>query len=469
MKPADERAIAELRTSLALIYLLRYGLAALTVWAFVFGVAVLALRGTAGFSRLDLLWGLASLPIALAPAVRMALRRVPSRDRVRALLDQHGRCGGLLMTAAERPLDGWSAQVPAVRPPQISWRGGRLWALATVACAFAAVGFLVPQSLASLGSSRLDVNREADRLEEQIEILKQQKIISAEKAEELKVELEKLRRDSSGKDPVKTLDGLDHVEKELKKAAEEAAEKSRKKEEEMAKAEALAEAIRGKDHKLNDEQRKEALRKLAELLRKVAEENDLLEKLDPETRKAIEQNKLTTKMLKKLVEALKEAEKGEELKIVKLVKAKLIDPDMLKKGDKDAKDAKDAAAELAAYLKENGLSADAADALTDDGKDGNGDGEGKSKLTFGDESSEEGVTFKEKELPPSKQQDLRNSQLSGVSQGAPNIGKEKAKKGDSGSLDGAKMGGGSAATQTLLPRHKGSVKRYFDRGDKTKK
>src|ERR1700709_2741562 len=108
MKANEGRAIAEFRQTLAAVYLLRYGLAALTVWAFVYGIAVLALRGATGLSRIELLWGLASLPVALVPAVWRALRRLPSRDRVRAVLDHHGRCGGLLMAGAEQPLGRWS-------------------------------------------------------------------------------------------------------------------------------------------------------------------------------------------------------------------------------------------------------------------------------------------------------------------------------------------------------------------------
>src|SRR5439155_19778273 len=113
MSASEERAITDFRLTLAGVYLLRNGLAALTVWAFVYGVAVLALRGAAGLSRLDLLWGLASLPLVLAPAVWLALRRLPSREKVRATLDRHGRCGGLVMTGAEQELGPWAEGVPA--------------------------------------------------------------------------------------------------------------------------------------------------------------------------------------------------------------------------------------------------------------------------------------------------------------------------------------------------------------------
>jgi hypothetical protein len=204
-------------------------------------------------------------------------------------------------------------------------------------------------------------------------------------------------------------------------------------------------------------------------MRKAAEENDLLEEsLDAETLEAIKKNKLTPEMLKKLAEALKDGKKGMEMKIARLVRAKLVDADALKKADRAGKVDK---AELAAYLKENGLSGESADKLTDEegGKGGVDRGPGAAKLTFGDESNEDGVKYKEEELPPSEQQNLKDSQLSGISQGAPNIGKEKAKMGGQGALEGANAGGGSAATQTVLPRHKGAVQRYFDRPERPKK
>src|SRR5262245_51703813 len=107
-------AVQQFRTRLGLLYLLKFGLVALTVWAFVYGTAVLALRGALGLDRLDLLWGFLSLPLALVPAAHLAYRRLPTPVAVRALLDRHGQLGGLLMTGAERPLGEWEASLPAV-------------------------------------------------------------------------------------------------------------------------------------------------------------------------------------------------------------------------------------------------------------------------------------------------------------------------------------------------------------------
>ena len=54
-----EPGIDSFRRRLALWLLLKYALAGLTLFAFLWGTAVLALRGALGVERLDLLWGLA--------------------------------------------------------------------------------------------------------------------------------------------------------------------------------------------------------------------------------------------------------------------------------------------------------------------------------------------------------------------------------------------------------------------------
>jgi hypothetical protein len=386
---------------------------------------------------------------------------------VRALLDQHGRCGGLLMAGADHSLDGWQEKLPSVRLPRLQWRGTKSWCLFAVAAAFVALGFLVPQSLASLGGSRLDVTREVERLKAQLEVLEKEKLIDRERAEALKIKLDDLRRDASGKDPVKTMEALDHVQDVAKQAAQEAAEKASRKMEEMARAAALAEALDRNGSRLDAAELTEALNQLAALARKAALENDLLEEsLDQDLIDALKKGKLTKEQLKKLAKALEEGKGKMAEQVSKLVKAKLIDADALAKCDECGKC--DNAA-LALYLKENGFKSETADELTEMGNGGVDRGPGEAKLTFGDESTEDGVKYKEEELPAARQQALRESQLSGVSKGSPSSGKDKRQAGSTGALDGAKSGGGSAMTQVVLPRHKAAVERYFDRPTQPKK
>src|SRR6476660_7509658 len=118
----EDEAIARFRLNHLGLYLLKYGLAALTVWAFVYGTGVLALRGAGGLSREALAWGLLTAPLALAPAVLLALRRLPDAAAVRALLDRHCQAGGLLMAAEGTALGDWEKALPEPRLPRLRWR-----------------------------------------------------------------------------------------------------------------------------------------------------------------------------------------------------------------------------------------------------------------------------------------------------------------------------------------------------------
>jgi hypothetical protein len=469
MRREDDLAIGQLRQQLAGLYLLKYGLAALTVWAFLFGTAVLALRGALGLPRLDLLWGLASLPVALVPAALLAWRRLPSDRALRALIDRHSRCGGLLMAGEDYALDGWQSSLPALRLPRLSWRGGPATALLAGGLAFAALGFLVPEGFANLAAAQLDVGREVDNLAHKVDVLKEEKVIQGQQAAELAEKLEQLRRDAKARDPGKTLEALDHVKEKTSRAAEDAAEAGTRKAEQLARAQRMAEALEKVAGKLDEALLTEAMHELAALVKKAASERELVEMgLDPETFEAIKEamkegGKLSEKQLKKLAEALKTGKDMEKSRIGRLVKAKLLDPDALEKCDKAGKCDCEG---LVAFLKENGCKSDLTDALAmseEPGKGGTSRGPGPAKLNFGDETTDDGFKFKEEELPPAALQAIKDSQLSGVSAGAPNISKEKAVSGGSGALAGAKSGGGSASTQVVLPRHRGAVERYFDR------
>lgn len=460
MTPHEDEAISRFRLGLLGLYLLKYGLAALTVWAFVFGTFVLALRG-AGLPRDAAAWGLLSLPLALAPAFVLAWRRLPPAGAVRALLDRHSLAGGLLMAGEEAALGDWRQALPPARAPRLEWRGRRAVGLFVLALAFVAMGFAVPQGLAELTGPRLDVNREADQLQAQIEALKQEKVITAERAAALRAKLEQVRRDARGQSPARTLEALDHLKGLMKQAGEQAGEQAAKRGEELARAEAMGRALEKLAGKMSEAQRAEAMKHLAKLALKALSERDLLEAgLDRETVKALKAGTLSRGQMKKLSDALKKAAGEQKVMIEKLARAKVIDAAMLEKMDQVGKmDAK----ELAAYLKEGGADAALADAVanSEEGEGGVSRGGGDTELTFGKES-EEGK-FKEQELPPSALQSLRDSAVTGVSTGMKQTGKEKAAAGQAGALDAAKAGGGSASTRVILPRHKAAVGRYFDR------
>jgi hypothetical protein len=124
------------------------------------------------------------------------------------------------MAAGEAPLGTWGERLPALSAPRLRWRGGRSWALLAVAAGFVLLALLLPQSLADLaGGPRLEVGREADKLAKKIDVLKEEAVLDPVRAEALKGKLEQVRQEASGKEPVKTLEALDHLESVTGKAA----------------------------------------------------------------------------------------------------------------------------------------------------------------------------------------------------------------------------------------------------------
>src|SRR5262245_44527318 len=105
--PEHEQLVGRFYRQLAGWCALRPAVAAVTAFAFLGGTAVLVLRATQGTPAAPLLWAAAGVPVAAALGAWLALRRLPDRAAVRALLDREGDCGGLLMAGAERDLGRW--------------------------------------------------------------------------------------------------------------------------------------------------------------------------------------------------------------------------------------------------------------------------------------------------------------------------------------------------------------------------
>ena len=82
-------------------------------------------------------------------------------------------------------------------------------------------------------------------------------------------------------------------------------------------------------------------------------------------------------------------------------------------------------------------------------------------MTWTEGSDESNAKFQEKALTPGSVAGLQDSQLVGLSASTPEV--QKGSLAAHGALNNAAKGGGSAYTQTVLPKHKDAVKKYFDR------
>ncbi|MHB1421727.1 MAG: hypothetical protein ACYC3I_00745 [Gemmataceae bacterium] len=294
----QDKAIRRFRRHLAALFVLKYAVPLATVWGFVWGTAVLALRAAAGVERTPLLWGALGLAACLAAALMLARRRMPSDTVIRALLDEQSGSGGLLMAGAEQDLGGWRQRLPDLKPPRPHWDGRRAGTLLAIAAGFVLLSFLAPRGLADLRfRSPLEIDREIDRLLKQLALLKKEAILEPTRAEALAKKAAELKEHSSGKDPSRTLEALDHLRNLTREAARQSAENSTQRSQHLGEAQALAEALLQNADLLDPQLMKEVLAELESLTDK--------DGLPPELKKALRQQKLDPEELKKLAGMLR--------------------------------------------------------------------------------------------------------------------------------------------------------------------
>lgn len=96
------------------------------------------------------------------------------------------------------------------------------------------------------------------------------------------------------------------------------------------------------------------------------------------------------------------------------------------------------------------------------GRGGISRGRGDAPMTWKDPNNLENAGFTEQTLPPASMAALRDSLKTGTSISAPELADPNTAT-EPGALSNAEAGGGSAQTQTVLPRHRGAVENYFNR------
>jgi hypothetical protein len=461
-----DQSIRRFIRRLALLLAFRQSLAFVTIWCFLWGAVALVLRAASTTTRGQLLWGAVGIAVAVIAAAIVSRKRLPSRDSVRAMLDNRNDCGGLLMAAAAAELGVW--RTPEITLPRLRWRKARAFGLLAASSAFVLISLLAPVRFAATGAARpMDVSREVENLSARIEALKEAQVIEEAKAEALEQKLDQLGREASGEDPAKTWEALDHLNDAVEKAAKEAAETANARQERLARAEALAEGLMAGADQLDSKTMTEAMRTLGEMTREAIKENESLAgDLSPETLEAIKSGSLKAEHLKDVSKALSQSKSALNQKLSKLGQSGQsgqsgrINPNSLKGG---AQANRRDNSGLARFLKENAekMSVDEATLQWCEGKGGVDRGRGDAAMTWTDGSNEKDARFKEKVLPPSSVAGLNDSQLVGLSASAPTV--DTSGVAAHGALNSAASGGGSAYTQTILPRHRGAVKRYFDR------
>ena len=205
MKSTHAKALHTFARDLQWLLALRLGVQIATVWFFVWGVVVLALRIFGLQNTFWLALGLLGVaPLALLAAWRAKNQRA-AFTKIRASYDRLNACGGVIMSEEAADMGAWLAQLPAAAVPKFRWHSGRALLLLCVSALFVATALLLPERLTQLGKSRsLEINQIVEQLQAEVKLLAQEKILPDKKADDLQKQLSQLQKDSSGYDPDKT-------------------------------------------------------------------------------------------------------------------------------------------------------------------------------------------------------------------------------------------------------------------------
>ena len=453
----DNKAIRRFRIKMAALLILKKTVAFVTVWGLVWGTVVIVLRATIGMPPLALLTGAIGLVLAIGCAVVLALRQIPTRTALRASLDKHSGAGGLMMAAETVELGDWRKQMPWMRLPRLRWRGGGYWARFAGALLFVCISLLIPQRFVEISKANpLDIREEVNQLADGIDVLEEEEIIELAEAETLEDKLNQLQAEASGEDPAKTWESLDHLADTLSQEAADSAQDALSETERLTEAETLSEGLINEGAEMDAQLLAKSIAALSGLVQEAAEENALLAAQLPDLKG--DGDSLTLEQLKEISAALRFTKSDIYDRLRKLHEVNLIDLETLKACEKLGQCNSDG---LAAFLAENADSKSVVECIGGWCR-GIGRGPGHAPMTWNDGTTEEGARFKAEALPLSDIASLENSEIVGLSIGAPSVETSRLPP-QSGGLSGATAGGGASFSQTVLPRHKGAVKRYFQR------
>jgi hypothetical protein len=456
-------ALGRFARKLSAVLMLRGAVRWVTVWFFIWGVAVLAVRITGEVQQDWLLAGVwVCLPLA-ALAMFREYRRLAAPAVLRATYDRWNRCGGLVMAAATADVSAWNDRLPDAASPGLRWRGGRPALLLAIAAGFLVTALALPDRIAAGGRlHQLEVGSLVQEIQAEVQGLKEEKVMEEQKAEDLEKQLARLKEESSAMDPNKTWEALDHIRESNRQTAEQAAEEALSKMNSLTEAETLAAALQeASEAGLSPEASTKAAQDLAGMLKSAQLESGLVKlNIPPELMSSLEG--LSREDLEKLMKALSANKLALGSMMTNLSGLKLIDAKLLGQCNSLGQCKNPGA--LAEYLCLctngcEGLNAIVA-AYCHTGQLSRG-GPG-ADMSWKQESSEQGAKFKEEVLKPSDH--LSDARIIGVSRAAPQLTEDDVAV-ESGALAGAQAGGGAAHAQVILPRHRQAVRRFFARDD----
>ena len=469
-----EQAVTQLRWRIQWVLLVKYLSQGLVAALFAWGTMIIACRATGGVSfAVQLGVGGAAVVIAAIVAMVLAWRKVPDRKKLIAAIDCESEGGGLLMSLAELgSLGDWSTQLREMKTPRYRWQSRKTLAMIATGLIFAAFSLLLPDKTvnALAGQRKLDISNQVQDINSKLEKLQEEKILEADKVEELKQELKRIQQNAEAEGPIKTWEAIDHLNDKLAKEAQNAAEELLKEQEKYETAEAMAEAL--KEQLASEEntqgptaeEMQDLANEMSNMLGDIAGDdeflNDLKQQIDEQGL-----DSLTQEQLECLAEKMSEKCKDCQGRMNNLKSGRMVDPNRLK----DFSDCKPCDGQsLKDFLDGQCKGACSCDGECESGNPGNGGisrGPGSAKIQFNHDTQESDADMNERALEPDYV-DMESSVKMGVTRNAPTPNRAGSATEEGGAVTDTTGVAGSSGRDAVLPKHRGAVKRFFDTGQR---
>jgi hypothetical protein len=378
-----------------------------------------------------------------------------------ALLDQSLEAGGLLMTLSEAPDADWElrlpqverlwrASLPRIRPRRFSYYVGLPLLFAIVAC-------FVPQRQlpATTIEPRTVARQAAEQLEQMLQMVQEAEVLDEEQEQQLREEIAKLAEESQHAPLThEKWETVDALEQTLRLKLDEATAQADK----AADAAALlALAAAGELENVSPERLESLEKEVLETLRKMQQSGGL--KGVP--RELLEQLERLSKNGRPFQQLPEDA--GERREFLDQLR-KFLDDQQKKlaeaRGQLHQEGDEGHCSECGAECEGDLCAQCQRDGNGQPGRGGINRGRGDAAMSWGDESDEQGVKFKETVLPPGFQEDPQE-EVRGVSRGAPETAPaESAPRSAGREIEAAS--GRETWDRRLRPRHREVVRQYFD-------
>ena len=439
--------------------------ASVGVWSAGLLILTARLAGLQGTFALRVSFLAATTGLAALVAAVVALCRTPPISVCLAALDAASAAGGLVMSAGLPGAEAWDARI--TEHPQIACRHRSATAMLVLALLFGLPATILPQHYFGRAAreSVAGMTPLVEKLSNLVVQAESEELLPEPVYTALSNQLARVEAEGDAADPAHTLEALDHIAEELSRFSAVQAESLASEQSALQAALALAEGmatIMDENMGLDAQIAENAAQVLAQFLSLAPLSPTLSSNLMSAA--AGSTNGLNAATMEELARMIREAGAGNELRLARLGELRLVDLQACR-GSGSCTNAQDCAAALARLIDENGPASEAAACLASlCNFPGAGDvsrGRGDAPLTWTDPSSSQDAVFRELTLSTDRLPALEQSRLEGVSAAAPQVEPTPAAI-TAGALNGAPPAQGGIQQAPILPRHRETVKRFFE-------